>query len=454
MSSIKKEKSLFRRFLTYLVPSISAMWFFSIYTMIDGIFVGRGVGPLALASVNLAMPFINTVFAVSLLISVSSSTMITYYLGKGNKTKGNEIFTLNFIVLGTLGILITIFSLVYLDNIANFLGATDDTIHYVKDYLRIIIISSTFFMLAYSLEVLVKADGFPIYSIVFVTVAAITNIILDYILVIHFDFGIRGAAIATGMSQLTSFIGFLTHFIFGKSNLKFVKPSMNFGYIKKMFVIGFPESLTELSAGFIIFIFNFFIIRTIGENGLAAFSVIMYINNLAIMTMIAINQAMQPLVSFFNGREEKLKVQKLFNMSLKTAVFWGFVFFIGSQLFTENLIRLFISPDNTEVFEIAYYGLRIFSFGFLVSGINIVISGYFTALKDTKRAALISVLRGYVFITISLVLFTNIFGEVGIWFSPIINELLTLLVSIYILSLASKKNKIRDEFSETLEKNM
>lgn len=440
--SSRKEKSLTRQFLKYLIPSVSAMWFFSIYTMIDGIFVGRGVGPIALAAVNLSMPFINTVFAISLLVSVGASTLITFYLGQNKKKISNEIFTLNVLVLSLLGLLLSLFSIIFLDEIVLFLGATEETFLYVKDYLRIIIISSTFFMVAYSLEVLVKADGFPIYSIIFVTLAAFINIILDYILVIHFDYGVRGAAIATGASQFTSCVSFLLHFIIGKSNLKFVKPSINFNYIKRMFTIGFPESLTELSAGFTIFIFNFVILRYIGDNGLAAFSVIMYINNLVIMTMIAVNQAMQPLVSYYNGRNEIEKIQKLLHLSLKTAIFWGLFFFISSQFFTERLVSFFILPSNVEIFEIALSGLRIFSFGFLLTGVSIVLSGYFTALKSTRIAAAISVLRGYLFITVALIILPNILGTLGIWVSPLINEILTLSVAVF-LYLSSTKNTMK-----------
>lgn len=426
------EKSLTKQFFKYLIPSVSAMWFFSIYTMVDGIFVGRGVGPTALAAVNLSMPFINTIFAISLLFSVGASTLITFFLGEGKKKISDEIFSLNILILGALGLILSFVSLFFLDNIALFLGATEETFVYVKDYLSIIIVSSTFFMVAYSLEVLVKADGFPIYSIVFVTVAAFTNIILDYILVIHFNYGVKGAAIATGASQFLSCIGFLTHFIWGKSNLKFVKPNINFGYIKRIITIGFPESLTELSAGFITFIFNFMILRYIGDNGVAAFSVIMYVNNLVIMTMIAVNQAMQPLVSYYNGKKEVDKIQKLLGLSLKTAVLWSGFFFICSQVFTKRLVSFFILPSNTEVFEISVFGLKAFSISFLFVGINIVLSGYFTALKSTKKATILSMLRGYIFITIAIFIMPSILGDVGIWSSTLVNEVLTLSVAVFL----------------------
>lgn len=429
---VSNGRQLTKKFFKYLVPSVSAMWFFSIYTMVDGIFVGKGIGSYALAAVNLSMPFVNTIFAVALLVAIGSSTLITFYFGKNEKGKSNEIFTLNVIILSALGIVTSVVALLFLDKIAIFLGATEETFVYVKDYLRIIIFFSTFFIVSYSLEVLVKADGFPIYSIVFVTLSALTNIVLDYILVIRFDYGIKGAAFATGFSQFISCVGFLIHFIFGKSNLKFVKPEFDFKLIKKLFVLGIPESLTELSAGFTTFIFNFVILHHIGPEGIAAFSVIMYLNNLVLMSMIAVNQGMEPLISFYNGREDQKSIKRLLDLALKTSLIFGLAFFVASQLFNEQLVSLFLKASNKEAFQISLKGLKIFSFGFLVCGINVVFSGYFTALKKTKKATIISSLRGYILVCIVLFILPNIFGDVGIWIAPLVYEGLTLSIALII----------------------
>ncbi|SNS31065.1 putative efflux protein, MATE family [Anaerovirgula multivorans] len=429
---VSQATQLAKEFFKYLIPSVSAMWFFSIYTMIDGIFVGRGVGPLALAAVNLSMPYINTVFAISLLVAIGSSTLITFYLGQDEREKSNEIFTLNVIILSVLGITISVFSLIVLEEIAIFLGATEDTLLYVKDYLRIIIIFSTFFIVAYSLEVLVKADGFPIYSIIFVMLAALINILLDYILVIHLGYGVKGAALATGFSQLISCITFLIHFILGKSNLKFVKPKLNFTLIKSILTIGTPESLTELSTGFTTFAFNFVVIKYIGSYGLAAFSIIMYLNNLVLMTMIGVNQGMQPLISFYNGKNDYKSIKKLLQLALKTSLVFGLLFFVSSQLFTEQLVSLFIDTANKQALKISLVGLKIFSFGFLICGFNIIFSGYFTALKETKKATIISSLRGYILMCIVLFILPAAWGNFGIWVAPLFYEALSLSVTLVI----------------------
>lgn len=405
------------------------MCIFSIYTMIDGIFVGRGVGPIALASVNLSMPFINIIFAVSIMISIGASTLISFYFGKGNENESNKIFTLNTILLVILGIVVSTISTVFLDEISLFLGATEDTIHYVKDYLGIIVLFITFYMLGYSYEIIIKAEGFPVYSTFLVLSAGVTNIVLDYILVIVFDYGIKGAAIATGMSQLLSCIICFYHFFFRKSNLKFVKVKIDWKLVSRIFSIGIPEALTELSAGYVVFVFNYVIINKIGSYGLAAFGIVMYINNLVIMVMLGVNQGIQPLISYYHGKNNIAKTDMLFNWGIKTAVFFAFLFFISAQFFTEEIIRVFVPVGNDFVYKTAYNSLKIFSYGFLVCGFNIITSGYFTALKKVKRATIISLLRGYFAVTAVIIMLPELIGYKGIWLSPFVYELITLVVS-------------------------
>ncbi|MBF8984089.1 MATE family efflux transporter [Lutibacter sp. B2] len=425
-------KDLTKNFLKYLLPSISAMWVFSIYTMIDGMFIGRGVGPVALASVNLSMPFINMIFAVSLILSIGASTLISFSFGSNDTKKSNEIFTLNVVTLSLVGIIITILSLLFSEDLAVFLGATQETLNYVLDYLKIIIFFGPFFMVAYSLEVLVKTDGFPVYSIVFVGLAAIINIVLDYVFVILMGHGVAGAALATGLSQLISCLGFLYHFIFGKSKLKFVPLKVCFKTLKSIFLIGFPDALTELSAGITVYLFNFMILKYIGNGGIAAFGVIMYINNLVIMTMVGINQGMQPLVSFYHGKDDLQSIKKLLNLSFKTVLLFSFFFLFVCQFMTDYLVGMFIDASNLTIYTLSKEALKTFSYSFILCGVNILISGYFTALKEIKKATLISALRGIIAISAFILILPTLWGSFGIWISSLFNEVVTLFIALFI----------------------
>ena len=246
-----------QQFVRYAIPSVIAMWVFSIYTMADGIFVARGVGETALAAVNIAMPFINGIFAVSLWLAVGASTLIAMALGSGDQKRANGLFTMNIVVLTLLSIVITLLAYTHLDQLASFLGATELTQAYVKDYLRIIILFSGCFIVSYCLEVLVKTDGFPVLATVGVSISALANIILDYFMVIRWGWGVQGAALATGIAQLALLVIFLFHFISRRSTLAFTRFDCKLlSNYKRILPIGFSDCITEFSTGLVTFMFN------------------------------------------------------------------------------------------------------------------------------------------------------------------------------------------------------
>ncbi|GAB6167845.1 MATE family efflux transporter [Clostridium carnis] len=434
--------SLKKKFIQYLLPSVAAMWIFSLYTMIDGIFVSRGVGQTALASINISMPYVNFIFATSMLFSTGVSTIIAIYLGKGKLKKAKEVFSFNILCMIVVSLIITILSLIFLENIALFLGATDSTLLMVKDYLRIIIIFNGFFIVSYCLEVLTKTDGFPNLAIIGMIISAITNIILDYIFVIHLSYGVKGAAIATIISQGVSCLFFLSHFLKSKSKLGFVKFTFNFKALKRILSIGFPDAVTELTSGVVILLFNQTILRYIGENGVVTYSIICYVNTLVIMTMIAITQGMQPLSSYYYGKEEFITIKKLLKMSLKTILISSIVIFIICIIFAKGIVSIFIKDSNPELFSYSVTSFRIYSSAFLVLGFNVLISGFFASVEKPLSATIISLSRGFIIITICLFSLTTLFGENGIWISTLISEILCSLVSIYLL----RKNKELLEF--------
>ncbi|WP_323617045.1 MATE family efflux transporter [Erysipelothrix rhusiopathiae] len=430
MNTIPTRKQLRHNLARYILPSIGAMIFFSLYTMVDGMFVGKGVGPHALASVNLSMPYINMIFAFALMIAVGASTRITYYFGKKNLYESNVIFSLGFWFLAFFALALAILMGLFRDSIILLLGATPDTMHYVSQYLSMMILFSPFFMLTYYLEVLVKADGAPGLSLLGIILSAFVNIILDYLFVIQFQWGIQGAAIATGIAQVFGFIFFLSYFLSSKSTLKFIKPTWNFQTLIKMIQIGIPDALTELSSGFITFVFNLGVAFYFGSNGLAAFGVLMYLTNLVTVTMIGINQGIQPLISYYHGQKQPKLINWILNDALFVSVLCGLGFFILCQVFPKVLVSGFIDAKNIDPFNLAVEALPIFSFGFLLSGINIVLAGYFTALERIRPAMLISMMRGYLLVTLCVISLPYLFGASAIWFAPLTYELLTLVASL------------------------
>ena len=431
--------SLKKKFFKYLFPSVTAMWIFSLYTMVDGIFVSRGVSEIALAAVNISMPFINFIFAISMLFSTGASTIISIYLGKNDLKKANEIFTFNLFAMIIFSLSLTIISLLNLDKIALFLGATKLNFYLVKDYLKIIISFNSFFIISYCLEVLTKADGYPHLAIIGMIISAITNIILDFLFVIIFDFGIKGAAIATIIAQGVSFIFFLRHFLSKKSKLKLTKLNIKLSYLKRIFYIGFPDAITELTSGIIILLFNQTILKYIGEDGIITYSIICYMSTLVIMTMIAITQGMQPLCSFYYGKNDTTTIKKLIKLSLKSILISSIIIFLLSIIFTKEIVFIFIKDTSSDLYLYSISAFRIFSTSFLILGFNILISGYFASIEEPFKATIISLCRGIIFITISLFLLSFYFGDTGIWISTLVAEIVCLIISIYLLL---RKNKV------------
>lgn len=435
-------KNLFKQFLRYLVPSVVAMWVFSLYTIVDGIFVSKGVGELALASVNISMPFINFVFAISVLFSTGVSTVIAMYLGKKDLDKASEAFSLNLFTIAILAIIITIISILCLDYLAKILGATSDTIGYVKDYLFIISLFNVFFIVSYSLEVVIKADGFPLLATVGVVISAITNIILDYIFVIKLGYGVKGAAFATGIAQVLSTIFFLSHFLRKISTLKFVKFKFDFNTIKRITSLGFPDCTSELSVGIVTILFNQTLLRLIGQNALISYSVICYVNTLILMTMIGITQGAQPLISFNFGAGEIRNVNHLLKMGLTTVLITSVVVFVSSILFASNITGLFINPQETHLFNLTVSVFKLYSISFLFVGFNLIISGFFVAIEQPLYSSIISLGRSFILVTISLFLLTKLFGGDAIWITTAVSEFVCLVISLSLLFNFFRKRKL------------
>lgn len=432
------KNNLFKTYLKYLLPTLATMVLFSTYTMIDGIFVGQGVGRHALSAVNVAMPYVALLFAVSMLISIGSSNIITYYLGREDKKKADEAFTIGLFLSLSISIILTLVSYFNLDLLVDILGATDSIKDLVKDYLSVIIFFSTFFIMTYIFEIMVKADGSPQLTIVFMIVSALTNIILDYVFIFIYDYGVKGAAIATGIAQTLPCIGYMIYFSSKRAKLRLTKFKLRLGNLKEIFIYGIPASLTELSTGFIILMFNNALGDSYGEIGLTTFSVLAYVLSLVVNTMLAINQSAQPLTSYFYGAKEYGLVKRLKRYMLVTVATGSILIFALIQIFPGQVFGLFFKSDDLEFIKFSIHALRIFSLGFLILGFNIGIGGYLTAIKRPKYEFIISALRGYISISLSIILIPIIFSYHSIWYALFASELLTLLVSLFLLNKVKK----------------
>lgn len=435
--------SLKKSFWRFVWPSVLAQWIFALYTMVDGMFVARGVSEVALSAVNIASPFVNFLFSVSILFAVGTSTIVAIFLGQGKHREANQANTQNLAVSGLIALMIMAAVWLCLDPLVMFLGATESTVGYVRQYILSILPFTWFFISSYTFETLVKTDGYPRFAAIAVTTGALTNCVLDYLFVMVFHWGIGGAGVATGISQVLTVFLYLRHFLSEKATIRFAKPDWNFGQFCRVVKIGLSSGLTELSAGFTVFMFNHAILCCIGEQGIVSYTIIAYVNTIVVMSMAGIAQGIQPLISFHYGRQERDVCSRLLKYSLTASVGVAGIAFLSSMAGADRLVDIFISEKLEGLRQYSAAVFRIFSLSFLVVGFNITGAGYFTAIERPKESLIISLGRGMVIIAAALAVCIGVGGGEGIWWAPAVSELMCLGVTLILVYLYTRRETFK-----------
>ena len=470
--TLQAKQSIKSRFLQYVLPSVAAMWVYTIYTMADGIFVARGVGEQALAAVNLCMPMINGAFSMGILFAVGASTRASIFKGRGDTQESNRVFTLGAMTVASIGLLATLTVLLLLPQLARLLGADADTIPYVKGYLGIIGLFLPFYMTSYYLEVLVKADGFPKLAIKTSIAGALTNIVLDAIFVLVFHWGIEGAAVATGLSQAMTFSIYLRHFLArtplrkaavsaangtaadatlstpaaANPGFTFVRVRWQPQAVLRFAKLGLADCVTELSIGLCIFVFNRTLLAVSGSEGVVIYTVISYFGQLVLMTMMGINQGSQPLISYYYGRGKSDFCSYIFRLALCCAGVCAIVAFVIGFFCPAPIVNIYIDHGtNPELYARGIRAFRLYAPAFLPLGIVIPMMGYFTSLELPKQAMSISLGRGMLFAICALLLLAFLFGEPGIWISAVVSETCTLILALLLYRHDRKSGRFAQE---------
>ena len=444
-------KSLKRDFFRFILPAVAAQWVFALYTMVDAMFVARGVSETALAAVNVSSPFVTGMFALSLTFAVGTSTIVALLFGEKKVEKAKEVFSQNMVVLVALSLVLTTVVLIWLEGFCRFLGATEILLPYVKEYIGTLAPFAVFFILSYSFEILVSTDGYPALATAIVSVGVVLNCILDYIFVMVLHKGVFGAALATAISQVVVIFFYLKHFLGRKGTIKFCKFRFSPALILRELRNGFPSGITELSAGIITFVFNQAIIRFLSEDALVSYSVIAYVNAIVTMSMVGVAQGSQPLISYYYGRREEAKYGRILKYELRTVAGMSIVALLACYFGAEMLVGIFISADLGGLLEYSVRVFRIFILSFLLTGYNIVFAGYFAALEKSGTAVLISLGRGLLTLVISMAILTELFGGDGIWWAALLSEALCLALSGILWRWQKKENPARRSAAQTAD---
>lgn len=426
-------KSLRSDFIRFVTASAASLMVFSLYSMVDGLLVSLGVNEYAMSAVNLAIPFTNALFSLAVMFGVGSSTIIAIHLAQGRKEEANSLFSQNFALLLGVGLVISAAVLVLREPFAMMLGADEVTLEYVKQYLMGLAPFSACFIISYNLEVLVKTDGFPKLAVITVTTGAVANCILDYIAIFWLDMGVFGAAVATGMSQFITCVIYLAHFFGPKCTFRLKKFKFDPRIYKRLIPIGLSDGVTELCNGLMILLFNRTVQKYLGADGLVTYTVIAYMNTIVINLMMGISQGSQPLVSYRYGKNDMGSCKKLLSYGLKTAVLFGVVCFGGLYVLAPQVVGAYLSEASSELVAKSIVAFRQYGFSWLLVGFNVVIGGYLTALERPLPAIAISTGRGLIIQSGVLVVLAAITAGTGLWFTPLISEVIVLALAVVFL---------------------
>lgn len=429
----KQTPGIRRQLFNYAVPSIVGMLIVGIQTFIDGIFVSKGVGALGLAAVNISMPLISIMTSIAIMIISGGVVIAGIAKGSGDIDRAKGYTTLTFVILLVVSIILGAFVALNLSRLCYFLGANEEVYPYVRRYLGIIGCGIFFYYIPNFTEAFTRFVGKPNWVFISGAICCAVNVILDYFFVIRFGWGVSGAAIATCIANTSAAI-VLVH------NVQFGPLIGDRKEIGKIFYNGSSEMLTSVSAAITTYIFNLVLMNEIGPKGVAALTIVCYLNFIVNMSIFGLSQALYPLMSFNVGAREYRRIKKLLFSALLFGGIIGIGVFLMVVIFKRPIVGAF-SEGDTELRALAFTAVTYVTLHYIVSFINIVACSFHTAIERPFESVVIALCRSIIFVLLPLYLLTPYLGQLGIWLCMPIAELLTLTVSIPLMSASLRKMK-------------
>lgn len=425
------EHFTYNKLLRFVFPSIVMMIFTSIYSVVDGLFVSNFVGKTALASINLILPFLMGLSALGFMIGTGGSAIVAKTLGEGDPKRANSYFSMLVYVTAIGGIILALLGMLLVPSVASFLGAEGELLSNCILYGRISFISMPAFMLQNVFQSFFVTAEKPKLGLAVIITAGVTNMILDLLFIGILGFGLAGAAVATVCGEMIG--GLFPVFYFSRKNsslLRLGKTQFNGRILLQTCVNGSSELMTNLSSSIVNSLYNIQLMKFAGENGVAAYAAIMYVNFIFIAIFLGYSIGSAPIISYHYGAGNHGELKNLYKKSLQLVGSWGILLFILAQLLATPLAKLFVGYDST-LLAMTQIGFRIYSLVYLINGFNIFGSSFFTALNNGVVSAVISFLRTLVFQIGAVLILPVVFGGInGIWSSVTVAELLTLCITI------------------------
>ena len=428
-----------KRLLRFSLPSIVMMVFTSIYGVVDGYFVSNYTGKTPFAAVNLIMPFLMILGGVGFMFGTGGGALIAKTMGEGKAEKADKLFSMTVFASILCGLMLTAVGLLFLRPFARLMGAEGELLENSLLYGTINLIALPFYILQYEFQCLFATAEKPKLGLYVTVASGVANMVLDWLLVAVLPFGLAGAAAATAASQ---FIGGVFPLIYfarkNSSRLHLTRCRLELRPLGRICANGSSELMGNISMSLVNMLYNVQLMQYVGEDGIAAYGVLMYVSMIFQAIFIGYSVGTAPIVSYHYGAQNREELKSLLRKAIFIVAIAALCMFAAGELLAAPLSRLFVAYDE-ELLQMTTHAFAIFSFSFLFSGFVINGSSFFTALNDGLTSALISFLRTLVFQVAAVLLFPLLWGLDGIWFSIVAAEIMAVLATIFFLLKKQKK---------------
>ncbi len=423
----------YRRLLRFTLPSIVMMIFTSVYGVVDGVFVSNYAGKTAFAAINLIMPYLMVFGALGFMMGTGGTALVSMTLGMGDKKRANELFSMLVKICVIGGLVLTVISLLLLRPAAKLLGAEGQMLEDSVRYGMIVQSVLTAYILQYAFQSFCVVAEKPNLSLCMTVVAGVCNMVLDALFVAMFRWGLEGAAVATAISQLIGGIIPLIYFSRPNSSLlRLCKAKLDWKALLRTCTNGSSELMSNISMNIVAILYNWQLMAQAGEDGIAAYGVIMYVNFIFVAIFIGFSVGTAPIVGYNHGAANHGELKGLLKKCVVILLGFSVVMTLTAELLAQPLARLFVGYDG-DLMDMTTRGFRIYSLSFLVCGLNIFGSSFFTALNNGLISALISFVRTLVCQVAAVILLPIVLGLDGIWWSVLTAELMALLLTGFFL---------------------
>ncbi|SHJ45048.1 MATE family efflux transporter [Tepidibacter formicigenes] len=421
--------------IQFSFPAIIGMLINVLYNIVDRIFIGKGVGAIAISGVGLTLPFMTIIMAFGMLAGIGGAALISIRLGEGKHSEAEKILGNTFVLLSLISISVTIVGLTFLDPLLKAFGASDITYTYAKEYITIILAGAILNALGFGLNNAIRSDGSPKTAMITNLIGAITNIILDYVFIMRLNMGIKGAALATVIGQSFNTIWVLRYFILSKKSslkLRINNLKLDFNIVKSIFAIGMSPFAIQLASSVVNVLANNTLKANGGDYAIGAMSILISIAMIFLMPVFGITQGAQPIIGYNYGALKIDRVKKSLILAISAASTLCILGFISIEFFPKFMVSIFSKDEN--ILKIGSHGLKIFLCMVPIIGFQIVTSNFFQAIGKAKISMLLSLSRQVLILIPLLLILPKFFGLNGVWIAyPISDGLSSLLTLIFLI---------------------